>query len=493
MSIKLFIERLIIANVLFLCLFSGINKNNLNNSNQDSLVNNDTAIKTEIRYSQNDTLNEYYKDYNSLFLEKNPLKLICNYKLFINKYNNINSNQIKNELNYLPTSLKFYFASIDSVGFNLLNISLNDSVNDRPFIYFGLLFYNMKNGNPEQALIYDSLLHKECPEHYLTNLLQDYERNLLIKAKHEIDNIKSKKLSEDEYLWLYGKIYKNMFRNSLNVAEVGWNLSFPFSFFNQLIKKFPKSKFADNAEYEMLSYNEAMSHEGGSNSYNLIAIEDYKKFLDKYPETELKPEILIRISELYLYAGFSFKENINYIQMSIENLNKLLAQYPNLHNLKRLKNLKNEIDNSLWDFDISSDKLEYKISEPVYITFTIKNISKRSKSINLYKDKSIPNFPLYIQHYDCVKILDCTNAHLADFINSNNKYSESTYDIIIKPNSTYIEKWNICDKAIFLNSNNSIGHYIFNKPGKYHISAYANLSTSNMGSVNVDIDIKIIK
>jgi hypothetical protein len=289
-----------------------------------------------------------------------------------------------------------------------------------------------------------------------------------------IKTIYTSKLSEDIRLWRLGKSYYDLFCHVGPETEASTiNMSFPFMYLDSLLKKHPTSIYADDAEFLMLSHFEGGSHEGGDNSYNLKAIEEYKLIIKKYPTTEFVPDIYYKICILYYECESSFNDKPKYYRLALDYANKLLVEYPTYAKEKNIADLKKSIELSftkvLWDLKIVSNKTDYQPNEPVEITFKLKNIGNQSKSIQILKDNQIPNFSLWIERYPFYK--HATTYEVIQIERATENYNKAKIDTIIEVQQTYSETWSVENNARD-SFRKAPGKFVLDKPGRYKIYAY---------------------
>ncbi|KAF0202572.1 MAG: hypothetical protein FD170_1746 [Bacteroidetes bacterium] len=270
------------------------------------------------------------------------------YKILHTKFSNSQSKRIQFHLNDIKESLKWRlpknFEEIKSLEKYVL-----DSINDTEIIalfYLQAIRVANHNGKLKESLGFDSILNHSYPD-----FITDYHNNQMrevAKSYKSITSINSSSLPPDEKLWLSGKAYYDLFLHVGSETEVSSiDMTFPFLFFESLLKKYPKSKYADDAEFLILSHIEGGSHEGGDNSFNLTAIEKYKSIIKKYPDTEFTPEIYHKISELYYSCDSAYVDNLKYYKIAMKYADKIIVNYPSYKKVKVVVGLKEEIERSI--------------------------------------------------------------------------------------------------------------------------------------------------
>ncbi|MHC1774245.1 MAG: tol-pal system YbgF family protein [Lentimicrobium sp.] len=327
------------------------------------------------------------------------------------------------------------------------------------------------NGKLKESLKFDSVLKMNYPdsrtEYHIKRMSEVSKSYKLIKTIH------SSNLPEDLKLWKLGKSYYDLFRYVGPETEGStMNMSYPFTYLESLLKNYPTSNYADDAEFLMLSHVEG-TYEGGDISYNLIVIEKYKAMLKKYPATEFAPDIYYIICGLYYYSEPSFEEKPKYYKLALDYADKIVSEYPSFAKEKNVAELKNSIKKSisevLWNLNIKSDKTDYKPDEPVVITFNLKNIDNRSKSIQLLKDNRVPNFSLWIKRYPFDE--HATSYEIIRLERATESYNKEKIDTLIGQNQTYSETWNI-ERNARDSFTDAPGKFTLNETGRYKINAY---------------------
>ncbi|MBL0190194.1 MAG: hypothetical protein IPQ18_02265 [Saprospiraceae bacterium] len=346
-------------------------------------------------------------------------------------------------------------------------------------------------GKLKESLKYDSILRKNYPAN--RSEYHDMQMTEVAKSYKIIQSINSSKEPADVKLWRLGKTYYELFFHVGPTNESSsYNMTFPFIYLKSLLKRYPNSIYADDAEFLMLKHDEESSHEGGDNSYNLEAIEEYKKILKKYPKSELIPEIYYIVYRLYNECESSFEDKPKYYKLALYYVDKILTEYPKFakeNNVLEDKiSIKRSISEFLWQLHISSSKNEYTIDEPIVITFNLKNIDTKPKAIKILKENQIPNFSIDIEMYLNDDPYNYTNIKLE---RATKSYRKVLVDTLIGANQTYRETWDIEHRARD-SFREAPGKFILNKPGRYKIYAQAseNYHDHSIPSNIIWIDLK---
>lgn len=317
----------------------------------------------------------------------------------------------------------------------------------REAVYYGLICGYSLNGDPESALLNYEQLKKQNKESLFLEFISDRDLARLNIGKHQIDSLSVVSLSEPARLYHLGKIYYEMSILSWNYCEVGINTDFPFSFYKQVIAEHPTSEWADNAEFEMLQYNDFTSHEGGDNSHNLSLIDEYKKFIEKYPDSELNFKVLHRISNLYFYLAESWEEvnihpeDLGYLAHAKSVAESIPESYEFYDDMKELLNkIETSLDLLSWDFQISSDLNSCAPGENIYITFSLENILEYERKLLIWSNYTLPNFGVVIKHttYKTPKYFKNKLAFIEDV--RINEIEGNGIEITVESAEKYFEK-----------------------------------------------------
>lgn len=205
----------------------------------------------------------------------------------------------------------------------------------KDILYYILATSYFSSEKFEESLKYFTNLRNLSSEGRLAGEIKEEE---LKRFKEEIEKIKDieERFKDDppRRLWELGNLYLKIIKKSWNEAEVGYaNTELAFNKFEKIIDDYPKSEWADDAEYKMLLYCEELSHEGGDQSYNLDAILKYRHLIYKYPNSDLIPKILLRIGDLFVwYADPNFGAQVYdpapYYKLALGEYERIIKEYP---------------------------------------------------------------------------------------------------------------------------------------------------------------------
>lgn len=302
-------------------------------------------------------------------------------------------------------------------------------------------------------------------------LLKRFQKDLPIvqTALHQLDSIDQAQPSEDENLWAKGKTMEWFCSNYPGFSNEAscYNYALADSIFRRLLHRFPQSSRADDADHALIIHGICNEGEDGSNHPEEVAA--WKKFLQKYPDTEFKAGVLCAMAwalgrELPdLYQGRQW----------IAEAEKLRPDLFSQENQMNCLGIKAEFQERLdWmelQFRIRLKKDQVRAGAPVFLEFSVNNTSRERKTLKGFTDKRYPNFSLTITPSDgdqsCIRpvayIESATSAY-----GKESAYGERT----LEAGKTYVETWDITKTAHKVNAP-FLGAFVFDRPGTYLIKA----------------------
>lgn len=203
------------------------------------------------------------------------------------------------------------------------NKNIESKVND--LVCFSIAKSYFLEGNLKETIKYFQILKSTFSTSPYNTFVPDKELEELINESKEVEIIeKQYEKIPDRKLWELGSLYTKIMKKYWNQREVGCDMEYPFTILKQLVSLYPKSEYSDNAEFLMLSYGEGISHEGGDTTYNLDYVGYYIYFTEKYPDSELLPEVYFKIGKLYFdFTVYPYGDaKTQFDEYSIENIKK---------------------------------------------------------------------------------------------------------------------------------------------------------------------------
>jgi hypothetical protein len=293
---------------------------------------------------------------------------------------------------------------------------------------------------------------------------------ILENSLRQLDSIDRVQQPADEKQWAKGQAMEWFCTHqTFSSSEVCYNYWLADSIYRLLIKQYPESDKADNAAYELLLHGRCYEGEDGSDHPE--AVPGWRKFLQRYPNSELRADALCELC--WVMAS---RENVKNLREGL----KLLAEAERLRpalSKDRESNqqwMKREIQRWLnWQeltFSIQLLKSTVKSGEPVQLQFMVTNTGIDTKKIRGFIDPAYPNFALEIRPEGdpatCMRTVPYLESKVSTHPTDEKKYGDRS----LAPGKTYTETWDITKTAIKYNYPN-VGRFVFDQPGVYIIKA----------------------
>ncbi|HEY3387689.1 MAG TPA: hypothetical protein VGK46_14345, partial [Saprospiraceae bacterium] len=195
-----------------------------------------------------------------------------------------------------------------------------------------LMIYAARKGELARAIELDNELRGEFPA-VDTNDYAGRQKVEIRKAYLALQALKAIDIPEDERLLATGNIYLTLFKSVGREREVGMDLDYPISFYFELLRKYPSSQFADNAEYLIFSYGELSSREGGESWYSMEVDQWYNRFIERYPKSDLISKVYLDLVGMYYSSEPDSRDRKKYLNLAKQYADKFYREYP-AHPLK---------------------------------------------------------------------------------------------------------------------------------------------------------------
>ena len=323
----------------------------------------------------------------------------------------------------------------------------------------------------------------DSEQHYLQNSVRHVHA-----AYKLLKDLKYETLQEDERLWRTANIYYDLTHQIGPYTEASSaNMDYAFTYLEKLLIEYPSSPWADNAAFLMIRHEEEGSHEGGDTDFNLQAVEQLKRLLQKYPDTELQPEIYLKFITLHAAYGTEYYDKAKYLYHSLNYIDQFFDKFPQHHLSEEITDLKesilNELSNYEWRLEAEPVLSSYKIGSPILIHCTLTNNSRISKSISVYKQKDkYANFKVSISPmYDADKQEPMVIHHIHP-----EKMESTQQDSLIEAGGKFSETIDIT-KWVNHESYGQQGYFEFISPGTYNIHTLFNLGSKHVPSNKIGI------
>lgn len=317
-----------------------------------------------------------------------------------------------------------------------------------------------KWGERYRTFLKDNQSQSSTSDGYVSERLDAVKR-----AKFRYDSISRYSLSADARLYAEADILQEYCYNS------GWffgeggcaNLSLSYQKWDEIILQYPRSEWADNAMFNKLDY--ACLSCGDQWPADSAVL--WKRILDKYPDTELKPSIWQKMAGIYYY-GSEYEEKpirLKHIKSAKHYLNMLSLNFPTAVGTDDVAELKKIIATTVsqlaWEVTLVSEQKEIHPGAPVRITFFLKNTSDETQRIEI-GDQNLLFIVNHMPEYGC-ELLS------APVYESKVPLEKSKREIIVLPGKAYRETLDLTqdNDKVRIGVN---GRFDFSQKGMYDVS-----------------------
>lgn len=365
--------------VMFNDFFVIFNKNYLFENSIIHDVENSELLQLEYMRKWND-LNSHDMEFNEYLAKAINLYKDKKYALYSN-------------IEYIPSRLEYY--NYEKGVNNLNSILENDSIPEifKYNILKGLCRNYTTSAKLDSALIYFELIKKLFHNHDDYCIQTSYP--CVVKVKILMDSIKTHIVAPDQKLFFEANALSDLIGCSCWFGESWLNYSIVEEKYSKLLTNFQTSIYADKAEYWLIN-NNYFDGEGGG--YSLSDIPKIKKFINKYPNSDLVPELIMNVAYSYSVA---YSENIDdmirNMEKAIEELRLLQNNYQLdsnqlAHVLNDLGYYEREKIQRIYTLTIVPLKTAYEVGEDIEVEISIANNSSIPRSLNLYENWSYVSF-----------------------------------------------------------------------------------------------------
>ncbi len=356
---------------------------------------------------------------------------------------------------------------------------------EKQVAYYVLITQPVASGDIELSMEYLSRLKKEYPSSPILEGFRIEDLDKLQSTYREYKRILAQQLSKDEELWRLANLFHEGLQLEFNTAdEFFYDLRFPESLLEKIAQQYPKSPWADDAEYRLIEWGDTRDC-----CADLELIPVYEAFIKKYPDSDLVPEARLNIA--YEYKAFvewgdelghsaTGEQVWEYLEKARRIVSDVLKKYPTAQTASRTRDFLNEIQCMLegraLQLHVRLSKESWAIGEPIEVTVEL--VSSAPIDIMIQIDPKPPNFTLSV--FDSVgnpitfrtdpekRISDRFKPTDWLLIDNGGKYSERC---ILQENCLSNDSPRI--KGI-----RSVGGFILDKAGNYHLYArYLNGAT----------------
>lgn len=450
--------------VLFNEIFVILNKDYIFKNSLIHKVANYKELRKEL-LQKRDELNE-----STLDIDKYLKKSVTLYS--DEKY--VGYSDLQNILQNIPNSLEQYSYEQDIGNLNL--ILENDTI-PKVFKYNilkGLCRKYTTLAKLDSALIYFHLIKKLYPSS--KDYCIDSSFPCVESAKKQIDSIKSENVSADKLLFLEAKVREKLIHCSCWFGNSWHNYSIVEHKYQELLNSFPNSEYADDAKFWMINYQHNTYEEGG---YAVSEIPNIRKFVSKYPNSVLIPELIMNIAYSY---SINYSENID---DRIENLEKGIEELIKLKNNYQLDSIEFErVEQILMQFEYQKNELiytltvtplknDYSINEDIEVEITISNNSSTPRTIELYANESYVSFKIHPEKKVKFLPIDDDNATKKQFSITRGEPIKQKVKL-----NKLVRHWD----------GGKLGRFNFEVEGLYYLTCFSR--ENSLGSKQVKIYVK---
>lgn len=310
----------------------------------------------------------------------------------------------------------------------------------------------------------------------------------IVAAVGRFDSLDHAGLPPDALLWYKGNAMADLCVHcGYFEGEACFDLTLADSVYRLIVKKFPAGKYADDADFELIS--NSICNEGEDGSDHPEEVEDWARFIKKYPHSDKRPYAMMSMTwalgrtEADLRKGLSILDEVARLRPD--------WQAGAGEDGSRFVSIRREFQQQLDVFEMEVSvvlkKRKVRKGEPVELTFVLKNKGAKPKTARLVQMAGSPNFSVNIEQD--APDLSCVRPILFEE-NTGSVYPRNAADfkeIILKPGESYRETWDITRTALkFFEAR--VGHFTFDFPGKFRIWAKCE---NGMGTMNEPVLLEV--
>ncbi len=373
----------------------------------------------------------------------------------------LNNTEFQNNLNIsirnriLNQSSKIKYYEIES------KLSRNEIPNElKKYALLGLCMHYTRDFNLDKVHDFSKILNDSFPD------FDNYGSKLILacvqKIINSVNTLKTLNLNEDQYLFELAK-------QKDQLVQCGWfgdnyfNFTIAENAYKELLRKYPASDYADNAEFYLLNAYTRGASGDIENPFAQTLIKKLNKFILKYPNSELIPEVRIKIADLYCALQDNVDKNIRNLKMAFTELEKIdFSSSLDSNVINICVEYKNRILKTIkqitFELNISSQKVDYKYGEDIEVRASLVNKTSVKQKIILYNSD---------QYFS-------TNVHNPNginFIENKTSSDTSSLDKYIAPKDSIVQNIVLNKKARFW-KNGVLGTYNLNPNELYSLTVF---------------------
>ncbi|MBL0237328.1 MAG: hypothetical protein IPQ02_12135 [Saprospiraceae bacterium] len=381
---------------------------------------------------------------------------------------------LQNLLENIPKRFEYY--NYEQRIDNLNSILNNDTI---PIMFKynilkGLCIKYTTSAKLDSAMIYFNMIKELCLS--CKDYCIDYSYPCVVIAYNQLDSFRNVNASTDKLIFFEAKAREQMIHCSCWFGDSWINYAIVEEKYQEILTHHPNSEFADDAEYWMINHE---NNDDGEVEYTVVEISKIRKFVNKYPNSEFIPELLMKIA--YSHSNV-YTDNID---DRIKNLDKGIEDLRSLKNNYQLDSLLvARVEQNIEQFEQNKNKLIYtltlvplkivnKMDEYIEIEITISNNSSTPKTLELYKNECYVTFGIFPDKKVKFTPLEKVDSMMKNFTILRGKPLKQK----IKLNSL-VRHWD----------GGKLGKFSFENEGLYSLSCYSTENRLSSDQVKIYIE-----
>ena len=325
----------------------------------------------------------------------------------------------------------------------------------------------------DSALIYFKLINELYPRR--KDKCIDISFPCITSTDNFLDSLRKENILPEKFLFLEAKSRMKLIECSCWFGGSWYNLSTVTEKYQELLSKYPDSEYADDAEFWLIGNRFYGEEQGG---YPVSEIPKIKQFINKYPNSNRIPELIINIAYSYsIGSSTNPEEKIKQLDKGIEELKDLKINYQ-LDSLQvvevkqLLDQLMSEKGEQIFDFTIVPLQRNYKIGEDIEVEIILKNKSSTTQKLKLFQNDSYSSFVIYPNR----------NIKFTPRAKTDNIKTEFT----ILRNESLKQKIKINELARHWDGGR-LGQFSFEKEGVYYLNCFSRANYLTLKNIKINI------
>lgn len=351
----------------------------------------------------------------------------------------------------------------------LLEADIDPAVID--LAYNNLIEMLVRRGDLREALKTGRTFKKNRPDYFTGQVNKSQNWALLETTVLRLDSLDAASLPEDKRLWAKGNVLSYFCGNSAYLTNEAscYDYSFADSLYRKLVRQFPKSPLADDADYHLIV--DGLCYEGEDGCCHPEEVVAWQTYLKKYPDTERWAEILCRMAWAQGREEAELREGLRLIAEAEQLRPEWFSEGAADGKLWIKRELQQMLDRYELDFSAQLKKGKIRRGEPVEIVFTLTNKAKAAKNLRFITDARYPNFSVEVIPEDagvnCVRPLNFIESETFAYPSEKKAWGEKQ----VLPGKALRETWDLT-KTANKYEGSRLGRFVFDQPGVYQIRAH---------------------